>query len=273
MPSGAHKWWRINVLAQTPGNALALSTIEYRASVGGADQAFGSGGVATASSTYSIFVASRCFDNDHNTLWSALNAVTPTVPQWVTFEFPAPVAIDQVAIAARNDSTVVGGNARDFNVEWSDDGVTFTIEWVERGYTTWGNSEVKLFNRPTTLRATKLPAYAVTGPLPVRVRAHKVLSYGVLGTGTPGLVGATKIVAYGVLQMVAALRATKINAYLVTRETPFEEYGGDLVPCGYAERPENEFALCATRPDTVLEACGERPDQDTLYPCQPYPRH
>jgi hypothetical protein len=190
----AHSYWRINVTANQGGtNGTAIDALEFRATVGGADQAFGSGGTPTASTTFSTFVAANAFDNTGGTVWSASSAA---VPQWLRYQFPAPVDVLEIAITVNSSGD---GQPKNFDVQYSDDGTNWTTEWSEQGVV-WTLGETKTFSitelkatkslmygllgGPETLYATKSELYSVLGP-PLKVSCTKKVMYVITGPGYP----------------------------------------------------------------------------------------
>lgn len=136
--TGAHGWWRVQVTASGPSNfAPAIAELQFRATVGGANQAVG--GVASASSIFNAgWVAANAFDGNAATSWSALN---PGVA-WVAYHFAAPVSVAQISMKARADANDMPIS---FDVQYSDDGAAWTTLWSVGGQTGWALGETRLF--------------------------------------------------------------------------------------------------------------------------------
>ena len=139
-----HLYWRINVFANNGDtNYLAISEIEMRATVGGTDQC--AGGTPTASSAASDAPASNAFDNDAVSRWS-----TPvgTVSGWIAYQFPSAVDVAEYTIQAHPTAPL--RSPRDWQFEYSDDGVTWTVIEDRYGVTGWTNGQIRTFTLPTT---------------------------------------------------------------------------------------------------------------------------
>src|SRR5215207_10553644 len=99
----AHSYWRLYIIQSgygtSRGTAIGLSEVEFRATVGGADQAIG--GTATANSEYSgTYAASKAFDDTIGTNWATLESPA-VIPGWLQYQFPAPVDVLQISLKAR----------------------------------------------------------------------------------------------------------------------------------------------------------------------------
>jgi hypothetical protein len=165
----SHAYWRVYFTAQTGTFALAMATVELRATLGGADQCFGVA-TASASSTFSSFAA---------TIWSSLGVLTTSgSPNWLAFAFPGAVTVEQLAITTRPD---VDGHPTDWYVQSSDDGVTYVTEWVVTGETGWALGETRTYDRQLPdLASTKSTTYAVLGA-PLLLSSTKSVMYVISG--------------------------------------------------------------------------------------------
>lgn len=143
-PWGSHSYWRIHC-AQPDGGTLSAGEIEFRATPGGSDQA--SGGSATASSEYGGgYEASKAFDNNGSTLWSAGPSDTE---RWIRYDFASAVSMGQVAITARNDLGSGASTPSVFAVQYADStSGPWTTAWFVNGSTGWGIAETRTFTDP-----------------------------------------------------------------------------------------------------------------------------
>lgn len=146
-PHGAHQFWR---LAFMENNNLSFSMCvgeaQFRATPGGADQA--TGGTAAASTEFSgSFVAANAFDNVLTTLWGSVTSSLESAFSWLRYQFPSPVEVAEVVIQARHDASAATA-PRNFAVQHSDDGVTWTTAWVVIEQTGWAFSEARTFTDP-----------------------------------------------------------------------------------------------------------------------------
>lgn len=137
--------WRILITATGESPHIpVVGEVEMRASPGGANLAVG--GTASASSVYPGGSASWAFNgNGGVTAWAAANT---SLPQWLAYQFSAPVSINQLAITAQNDARwAYQQSPRTFTVQSSVDGSTWINEWVvDAGAFTAG--QTKVFTRP-----------------------------------------------------------------------------------------------------------------------------
>jgi hypothetical protein len=154
-PSSPHSYWRLRMLSNTGGAVASpninLAEVEFRATMGGADQA--SGGSTIESGDGGSGVA-NAFDNNSSTYWSA---PTTVLDSWVGYQFTSAVSVEQVAITSTGTY-----QPRDFVVEWSDNGTTWTPEWYALD-ASWGTSaETKTFGRLVSPSVTAAyPAWRV----------------------------------------------------------------------------------------------------------------
>lgn len=140
---GAHAYWRLVSWRGGNPDYWSVGEIELRDSDGGADLA--SGGSPLYSQQRSGFEASKAFDNNLSTAWSP--AMNPSVPTYIGYHLSSAAAIVQVAMTARDNFTEQ--MVRDFVVEYSDDGSTWTAAWA--GYDQGGAytaSEERIFSAP-----------------------------------------------------------------------------------------------------------------------------
>lgn len=143
-PHGTHLYWRILQTERDGGNANAISEAEFRATPSGADQA--TGGTATASAEFDGTTgAAKAFDNDNATLWAS-TATNP--PHWLRYQFASAVAVAEVTIRARSDSPFQNQAPKEFFIQYSDDGTTWTTAWGGTDQTGWTAGETRTFTDP-----------------------------------------------------------------------------------------------------------------------------
>lgn len=133
-----YKHWRIYVTANSGANTyVTANEIEMRATVGGANQC--AGGVATASSNYPSTPPSGAFDGvltypPDSALWASANGAKP---QWIAYEFAAPVSVAEVAWMSASYSGGQNETPGTFDVQASDDGVSWITIASFSGVTGW----------------------------------------------------------------------------------------------------------------------------------------
>lgn len=180
-----HAYWRVNISASWFGVNIAIAEIEMRATRGGADQC--AGGTVIKSVEQVSFAAVNAFDNNTATAWAANN----TIPAWIGYHFAAAVDVLEIAITA--DATFFTIAPRDFTVDFSDDGISWTTAWTELLAINWTSGETRTFHFATNLEATKSVAYGTLGS-PQALHTTKATPYAVLGP--PLLISCTKKVMY-----------------------------------------------------------------------------
>ena len=117
----AHLYWRILENTSTSQGALSAAEISMAATNGGANQC--TGGTAFASSTYGGYPASNAFDGDPSTFWSSNGN---SIGVYIGYQFASPVDVVELVILPRPDYLADGQGFRNFSLQYSDDGVTYT---------------------------------------------------------------------------------------------------------------------------------------------------
>lgn len=138
----AHLYWRVLVTSTNSGTLTGIGECEMRATNGGADQC--NGGTASASSQWSAsYVPANAFNNNYaGNPWHSANG--GGLPQWLQYQFPAPVDVAELVLQARADGE---NNAapKTFSLQWSDDGVAWTTLFTHTTNGTWTTGEVRTF--------------------------------------------------------------------------------------------------------------------------------
>lgn len=132
-----HLYWRINVTA-TSSSHVTVAELVMRSTVGGADLCVGGTGSASAASN----PVANAFDKNNNTAWGAFD--NPV--QWLRYQFPSTVAVSVVEITAENGGVAgVSASPRDFTIQFSDDGSTWTTAATITGQTGWTAGQKRTF--------------------------------------------------------------------------------------------------------------------------------
>lgn len=136
------KFWRLSISAGNGNNNTTIWEMRIRASAGSSNLAVG--GTPFANTEYSgTFAASKAFDSNLGTRWAAEGS--NPFPHIIGYELPAAAVVEQIELV----SEFGGGDApRDFVVQSSADGISWTDEWTVTGQTGWTNSQTRVFNRP-----------------------------------------------------------------------------------------------------------------------------
>lgn len=136
----AHLYWRVTEATVSGGNAGSCVALDFRAVAGGPNVAVG--GTPIASSVYVAgYEANKAFDGNAATFWSSASAL----PAWLGYQFAAPVSIVECAWTSRSDQA--DQNPTNPIIEWSDDGVTWTRDWMN-DIGGWSVGQTKVFTRP-----------------------------------------------------------------------------------------------------------------------------
>ncbi len=151
------RYWRVRAYNVQSGTNYALAEVEFRATIGGPDQA--AGGTAIASTVFSGRPAANAFDNDPATLWAT--ATDAIEGGWIGYDFGvgATITVLEISLKARNDSSF-GQAPVQFVVEYSNDNVTWTeVKWYTAA--TWTIGSTQVFAVPATVEPAVPRAYAV----------------------------------------------------------------------------------------------------------------
>lgn len=140
----AHRHWRLLLRANNSdaNNNAAIAEIQLRETLGGAN--FATGGTASASSQWDgNYSAAQAFDGNTGNPWHTAGGQGPG--SWIAYDLGAGVAkdVEQVALRARSDSSSLHA-PKDFDVQWSDDGATWTTKFVVSGVTGWAQGEQRV---------------------------------------------------------------------------------------------------------------------------------
>lgn len=159
----AHRYWRIHVTANNGhGSYLAICEVEFRATFAGADQttpAAAAAGAATASDSEPSggWNVSPKFAFDDSTVYTGVasaqwlsNSTPPSVgsPKWLQYDFGQTVNVAQVALTGSHttDANPSTTAPKDFTIQGSDDGSTWTTYRTVTNATGWTPAEQRLYN-------------------------------------------------------------------------------------------------------------------------------
>lgn len=140
----AHRYWRIWIKTIQVQSAYASMTeLELRATAGGPDQC--NGGTPIASGYYNTNTPSKAFDDITTgaNYWVSQSAING--PRWIGYQFANPVRVTEIAITAEDGTaTSHQGDLKDFDLQYSDDGVTWTTIASYSNQTAWTNNEQRV---------------------------------------------------------------------------------------------------------------------------------
>lgn len=153
----AHRYWRVYITANNGSvDYTYLTELEFRDSPGGSDQAVGGTGIAS-----SVFDSNdreeKPYDGSDTSVW--MTAQGQVQPSWVGYDFGAGVNVSEIAVTAYIDS-YNDRMPKDFDVQYSDDGSSWTTAWSVTGETGWGTTETRVFTDPNYGAATSITEHS-----------------------------------------------------------------------------------------------------------------
>lgn len=145
---GMHAYWRVRVTANNGAvSASEIRRLQLRGSAGGADQA--GGGTAISSGAFSTaYLPAFAFGPDNGVLadeknsWASTNGSPVNV--WLGYRFASPIPVAEVALIAPKSEPRTQ-MPRDFAIEFSDNGTTWTTARTYRGATGWSAGELRAY--------------------------------------------------------------------------------------------------------------------------------
>jgi hypothetical protein len=151
----AHRYWRVYVTAANAGGYVSCMELYLRTSIGGANVA--TGGTASASSVGFGWAASGAFDGSTGgTGWHSGNNTLPTTPEWIQYDLGAGNDKDIVEFAWAARSTYEAEQTpRDFQLQYSDNGTSWTTLYTRTEESGWTPSETRSWSSSTTTPALK----------------------------------------------------------------------------------------------------------------------
>jgi hypothetical protein len=132
--------WRVNITDNQSASIVQLAEVIFAGTVSGATLCTGGG--ATADWSFHAFgrYPSNAFDGNTGTQWST---GTVTNNGRIGYIFPAPT--DAAELRMTNGSTDPSGAPKDFTVQYTEDGVTWTTVLTQTGITGWAPGTYKAF--------------------------------------------------------------------------------------------------------------------------------
>lgn len=143
---GAHKYWRFwltnTLIGQNSGVPALFASLQYRIAAGipAANPSYVDVGT---SSQYAAFSPWNLIDADPNTMWAPAQGVG--FPQWVTVQFTVAQDFQSLAIQASSNAAHATYAPESFDVEYSDDGSSWTPVKSFTSPGSWGASEWREF--------------------------------------------------------------------------------------------------------------------------------
>lgn len=164
----AHRYWRIWIVTSPSGSITGFAEIELRETAGGTDRT--GSGTASASAVNATYPPSASVDNSNSTFWTTYNSGVGSPPWWWQYDFGAGNAFDikEIYIVPRQDGfhTEAPGS---FNWEWSDDGSSWTTQFIASGITWTATPQTFSVITSQTVRVTQEVIELVAQPTDTRV--------------------------------------------------------------------------------------------------------
>lgn len=156
---GNHRYWRVNITAVGTGTLAAMCQLEMYESEFGVN-ACGGGTASASSENAAAYTASKAFDgllqdngdtSSRTSVWASTNTA---LPHWIQYDFGMgnDVEIISIGVHGRN-STFASQMPTAFDVQYSDDGSSWTTHWSESGLS-WAGYEFKKFVHPDWVEAS-----------------------------------------------------------------------------------------------------------------------
>ena len=137
----AHKYWRIKFNAFQPSGRCDITELQFRETVGVAETPAGGNAFASEAYNQSGYAAENAFDNNTGTNWLSISSYP--YDGYLGYEFVTARIVNQIALTPNNNGAPV-----DFDVQCSDDGITWATVWNATTTSDWTNDETRLFTRP-----------------------------------------------------------------------------------------------------------------------------
>ncbi|GAA0398160.1 hypothetical protein Acor_34700 [Acrocarpospora corrugata] len=128
-PAASHRYWRINVTANTGWPAAQISEFEIYGAGGGGGTNLASGRTMTGSSVSQSYVASNANDGNQGTYWESVNNV---FPEWLQVDLGSSVAVNRVVLKLPASGWAT--RTQTLAVQGSQNGSTFTDIVGSAGY-------------------------------------------------------------------------------------------------------------------------------------------
>lgn len=138
--AAAYRYYRIYITATEGGGQVQLVEMELRATLGGSDLTSPATSVTTSSNLIPSYGGDKLVDNVTvgENLWMSSGTPSVGAPQWARFDLGTAQTVLQLAIyPAGGDVGVVTNAPKDFIVQGSSDGTTFTDVKTFTGITGW----------------------------------------------------------------------------------------------------------------------------------------
>lgn len=135
----AHRYWRIYITANNGDSYTGIAEVEFRDA---SDTDLTSPSMTVdQSSFFSSSVGANTVNNSFGSVWVTNGGA---MPQWVSYDFGS--AVDPKSVAIALEAYAISTRApRDFKIQYSDDGSSWTDQASITGQTSWTADTFKVF--------------------------------------------------------------------------------------------------------------------------------
>lgn len=154
-----HRYWRILCTDADNASFYSFSELQFRTRPRGPSVAEPANYLEGAH--YSTRVGSRAFDGTYFTNEWTVERIGDESDAWIGNDLQTPFDIVEVEASSRDGSNA-DHTPTAFDVQWSDDGVTWTTKWSVDTYS-WGASETRVFTAPVNNYEGKTVVFPLMG--------------------------------------------------------------------------------------------------------------
>lgn len=139
----AHKFWRVYCRANNGDGYTGLTEVYFR-DVAGVEFPPTDGVIIKSGEAPNgaIGPAVQAFDRNVGNRWE----VPVAVGAWIGIQYAAAVKVRRLSLTSGNQYPAQ--MMKNFDIQWSDDGITWTTRWSQDNVTAWGISETRNFADP-----------------------------------------------------------------------------------------------------------------------------
>lgn len=136
----AHRYWSFLQINAKLTNEPDAAEIEFHATPGGSDL---SSCTTISSSDLGGFPKTNAHDSNTGTFW--VSNTTTRFTSYIGCDYGTAKTVNEFKLRVRNDSFATNEGTRDGMVRYSDDGSTWTTQWVVTDQASWSAGEVRTF--------------------------------------------------------------------------------------------------------------------------------
>lgn len=147
VPAAPHAYWRVRATPVATESYFTLGEVEFL-DAANADQT--TGGTPLASSEFGgAYLKAYAFDNLTTTHWgSATGDMQSGDGAWIGYQFASEVSVSAITLQTSTTQNLTEAPIGTLNIEWSDDGVTWFLQWAVLAGGTWTATEKRTYAAP-----------------------------------------------------------------------------------------------------------------------------